>query len=251
MTRGLLRHAPTPAELERLYHELARVGAPSVGRRSPWPYAPRGVEELLALAGEMLRYDPRLLSILLQLVLARWQTLDPLMLRGHMREMRWPQALCVVFAFARSASADAELGYFIEHVSAGWPRVEPAERFFLDAERPGSRVALRRLGRNLRPYARWGFVSTERPIADAATKRAVGRYDAATRRMILDELVEADRPLTLAEYLDAVDHAVSRQQARSDLRAHPALVLEGRGRGACYRGRPFPRPLPGREGSVE
>jgi hypothetical protein len=49
------------------------------------------------------------------------------------------------------------------------------ERFFLDAERPGSRVALRRVGRNLGAYARWGFIASERPVADPISKRAVGR----------------------------------------------------------------------------
>lgn len=63
--RGLLEHAPTDQELERLYYELARIGAPSVGRRQPWKYAPRDLEQLVVLACEMLRFDPRLLSILL------------------------------------------------------------------------------------------------------------------------------------------------------------------------------------------
>ena len=73
---GLLAHAPLPRELARLYHELARLGAPSVGERQPWRYRPKGREGLLALAGEMLRYDPRLLSILLQLLLEHWAALE-------------------------------------------------------------------------------------------------------------------------------------------------------------------------------
>lgn len=235
MTRGLLRHAPTQAELERLYHELARVGAPSVGRASAWPYHPEGFEGLLALAGEMLRYDARLLTVLLQLVLEKWREIDALALRRRMTEMRWPQALLVAFEFARAASTETELRYLVDHLAAGWPRVDPAERFFLDAERPGSRMAMRGLGRNLRAYARWGFIGTERPIADVATKRAVGRYDARTRRRILDDLAARQDTFTLAEYLEAIDHAVSRQQARLDLAAHPNLTVSGRGRGARWR----------------
>jgi hypothetical protein len=230
----LLRRVPTRTDLERLYHELARAGAPSVGRAAGWPYRPRSLEDLLALAGEMLRHDPRLLSILLQLVLSAWPRLDPSALRRAMRAMRWPQALAVVFDFARLASADPELRRMCDYVCAGWPRVDPPERFFLDAERPGSRTAARRLGRNLAPYARWGFVGTERPIADAATRRTVGRYDARTRRRILDDLVDRARSFTLADYLDAVDRAVSRQQARADLSKHPRLRPVGHGRGARW-----------------
>ncbi len=235
--KGLLRHAPTEAELARLYYELARIGAPSVGRRSAWPYRPRGREALIVLAAEMLRFDPRLLSILLQLVLLGWRELNPLALRAQMQSMRWPQALLVVLDFAKAASSDSELRHFCDYVAAGWLRVEPAERFFIDAARPGSRMAARQLGRNLAPYARWGFSGSEKPTADAFTKRTVGRYDAATRRRILEQLLERVPEITLGNYLEAVDHAISRQQALLDLKTCPRLALEGHGRSARWRKR--------------
>ena len=182
----------------------------------------------------MLRYDARLLSVLVQLLLLRWRDVTPLALRGQMRAMRWPQALLVALGFAREATDEAEFRYFADYMAAGHKRVEPAERFFMDMERPGSRVAARRLGRNLAPYARWGFVGTERPIADPVTKRALGRYDAKTRRDILAGLIERHQELTLAEYLDAIDHAISRQQALADLRSRPELQATGHGRGARW-----------------
>ena len=190
----------------------------------------------------MLRYDARLLSILVQLFLARWADVNPIVLREQMRSMRFPQALLVALAFALEATNDPEFRYFAEYIAAGHKRVEPVERFFLDAERPGSRVAERRLGRNLAPYARWGFVGSERPIADPITKRALGRYDARTRRSILRSLVERRTELTLADYLDAVDHAISRQQALADLRKTPQLRPSGHGRGAKWvvRSQPLP-----------
>jgi hypothetical protein len=104
----------------------------------------------------------------------------------------------------------------------------------MDAERPGSRVAERRMGRNLAAYARWGFVGTERPIADPVTKRALGRYDALTRQTILRELIERRDVLSLADYLDAVDHAISRQQALTDLHRSSELQVQGHGRGAKW-----------------
>ena len=235
MTRGLLQRAPEQSDLERLYLELAHAGAPAVGRDRPWPYDPRNIEELLALSGEMMRHDPRLLSILLQWMIEHWSKLNPLELRAQMRRMRWPQALCVVLEFARRASTEPELRYLADYVTKGWPRIDSPQRFFFDAERPGSRTAIRKLGRNLEAYARWGFVGTERPVADVDTKETVGRYDAKTRRRILDRLLEKSGELTLAEYLDAVDHAVSRQQAHADLAAHPELEVEGHGRGARWK----------------
>lgn len=233
--KGLLLHPPTQPELERLYFELAQVGGTSVGQKRSWRYRPHSFEALLALACEMLRYDARLLSIMVQLFLLRWRDTHPLLLRDALHSMRWPQALLVVLEFAKEATDDSEFRYYADYLAAGFSRVEPAERFFLDAERPGSRTAERRMGRNLAGYSRWGFVGSERPIADPVTKRALGRYDARTRRAILHDLVERRRELTLADYLDAVDHAISRQQALADLRSSPDLRLEGRGRGAKWR----------------
>jgi hypothetical protein len=218
-----------------LYFELAQVGARSVGRRRPWRYHPESNEALLAIAGEMLRHDPRLLTILLQWVIETWTELNPLEVRRQMTRMRWPQALAVVFSFVRVASQDAELRRFADYASAGWHRISPPERFFFGGERPGSRMAARHLGRNLAPYARWGFIATERPAADVFSKRTVGRYDAPTRRRILAELLDRQESVTLAEYLAAVDHSVTRQQAFSDLRSLGGLLLEGHGRGARWR----------------
>jgi hypothetical protein len=234
MTAGLLAHPPTVEELERLYHELALLGAPSVGRRRRWPYRPASREELIALAGEMLRYDARLLTVLLQLLLARWSTLDPLELRRQLARMRWPQSLLVVLEFARICSDDRELRFFADYLAAGWRRLDPPERFFLDDGNPASRGAVRRLGRNLVPYARWGLIGTERPVADMATRRPLGNYDPATRRRILGDIVERRGRVTISEYLDAMDGAVSRQQALADLRRHGRLAVSGRGRGAVW-----------------
>ena len=234
MSAGQLERVPTRTDLERLYWELARHGAPSVGRRSAWPYRPRTLEQLLALAAAMLRYDPRLLGILVQLVVEREADLDPRALRAEMARMRWPQTLLVVFELAREASPEPELRYMAEYLAKGHRRLDPPERLFIDAEVPGSRVARRKLGRNLRAFTRWGFLGTERPTVDAFSKRTVGRLDAASRRRLAQRFVEEREEISMAEYLDLVLNGISRQQAASDLRAI-GLVPSGRGRGAVWR----------------
>jgi hypothetical protein len=236
----LLDRVPTEADLERLYHELAQLGAPSIGRDVPWPYDPKSPEALLALAGDMLRYDARLLSILLELVCKRWRSFNPLQLREAMERMAWPQALLVVFEFAREASSDPELKYFADYLAAGRPRVAPAERFFLDSDRPGSRVDRQRAARNLTAYARWGFIATERPTTSATRKTRVGRYDAATRRRIRQALADRRGTFSMGDYLAAVDHAVTRQQAYQDLSRDPDFERVGHGRGAHWHRPPPP-----------
>lgn len=235
-SEALLLRVPVQADLERLYYELAQYGAPSLGRDVDWPYEPETLEELIALAGDMLRYDPRLLSVLLQLFVQSWSEWHLARLRREMRRMRCPQALCVVYAFAQAARlGDQELIFAIDYLQAGWKRIDPTERFFLDGDRPGSRMARRKAGRNLRPYANWGFIATERPTLSAYTKETVGSYDAKTRNFVLEKMVTQAQPFTLSDYLRAIDHAVSRQQALKDLKSHPNLKLVGRGRGARWQ----------------
>ena len=235
MSSGLLDHPPTDDELARLYWELAQLGAPSIGKKVPWSYSPDSLESLLAMAGDMLRYNPRLLSILLQFIVEHWDCLNPRALRESMAKMRWPQALLVVFEFAKIASSKRELHWFVEYVSAGVFARDPAEKFFFDAERPGSRIAKRHAGRNLAPYRRWGFVAVERPASNVFTKKIVGAYDASTRRWIRRELFESRLQLSVSDYLEAIDHCVSRQQAYNDLRNDKTLAVDGHGRGARWR----------------
>ncbi len=230
----MLLHPPTTRELERLYFELRREGAPSVGARRAWPYKVRSLEQLIALAGDMLRYDARLLSILLQFWLEHEHRINPRQLRAAMAEMRFPQALLVASEFAYEASRDAELRAMVAYLRSGWSPVFPAERFFIDLDRPGSRRSERRRGRNLRAYAAWGFIGAERPTMDAFRKQQVGRYDARTRADILRSLVERQGSVSMQEYLRAVDHGISRAQARHDLLG-AGLEVSGQGRGARWR----------------
>jgi hypothetical protein len=230
-----LVRVPTDDDLARMYFELGERGASATGARADWLYAPASDEELVVLAAQMARHDARLLGVLVELLLRRWQQLSPVALRAALRRTRTPQALCVAIEFARGAEGDPELTLWARHVCHGFARHEPPAHFFVDDVRPGTRLAERRKGRSLAPYSRWGFIGVERPTIDPFRKRSVGRYDTATRRRILQGMT-ASGAVTLSEYLDALGGSISRQQARADFRA-AGLVPSGPGRGASWRPR--------------
>ncbi len=241
--RGVaLARVPTEDDLARMYFELARLGASASGARAEWPYAPVSDEELVCLAAEMTRHDPRLLGVLVELLMARWRELHPVRLREAMRSMRTPQALCVALEFAQEASRDPELRLYARYVTAGVPRAEPASHYFVHDVLPGTRLAERRAGRSLAPYSRWGFLGVERPTVDPFRKRVVGRYDSATRRDVLRQALarRGDEGISLAEYLEAIDHSISRQQARADLES-AGLRPRGKGPGAAWAPKRAPR----------
>jgi hypothetical protein len=93
----------------------------------------------------------------------------------------------------------------------------------------------RRAGRSLTAYSRWGFIATERPSISAPQQTLVGRYDAATRRRIRHALAERKPEFKMSEYLAALDHAITRQQAYQELRRDPDFETTGRGREAHWR----------------
>lgn len=233
MSERLLHGAPSEDELARMYWELSALGAPAGGEKRSWAYAPATREELVCLASEMARYDARLLTILVAWLVNAWETLDPLALRRCMATMQSPQALCVVLTFVRDAARDEELRRYAEYVCGGWPKVDPPEHFFFDVERPHTKLAARRFGRSLAQYSRWGFVATERPSIDVFSKRAVGRYEPRTRIELLRRLAQRRGELRLSEYLDEIDHSVTRRQAAIDAR-NAGLVQRGTKRGARW-----------------
>lgn len=236
---------PTDDDLARVYFELAALGAQASGSRQDWPYAPANAEELICLAAQLARYDPRLLGILVELFVSRFDSFNPLLLRRAWPRMRFPQVLAVVLEFAVQARRDPELSLFARYVTQGIARLMPMTHFFVDDVRPGTKLAEARRGRSLTAYSRWGFSGVERPTVDAFRKTTVGRFDPDTRREILEALLAraSARGVTLREYLDAVGQSVSRQQAAVDLAA-AGLRVRGHGRGARWVRRMSTRAAP-------
>ena len=221
----------------RAFAALDARRAPLVGRNARWLYHPASDDDLYCSIAEMARHDARLLGAPVELFLERWVSIAPTLLRAAIRRMRWPQAMCVVVEFTREAGHDHELTLWARHVCADWRPVDPAEHFFVDDVRPGERLATRWIGRSRAAYSRWGFLAVERPTIDPHRNVRVGRSDARTRRPILDTLVSSPaQSVTLADYLDAIDGSISRQQALADL--HRAGLAPTRpGPGATWRAR--------------
>jgi hypothetical protein len=230
-----LREVPEgPAALARLYHELGRLGARAEGRRAAWRHGTPSPEELLVLAAQAARADPRLLWILVELLATGWERFNPLLLRRAVRRSRWPAALGVALEFARAAAGAEELDDVARFVMAG---VGPAdgERFFAGTRAFAGELARRDAEESLAEYRRWGYFGREAPFAKELGTAARGTLGPAERRNLLRRLAERDGEVTLAGYLEALRGRASRRQATRDLAAAPFLIRAGRTRAARYR----------------
>ena len=197
-------------ELPRLYHELAALGARAEGRRSPWRFGALAPEEVVVVAAQASRGDPRLLWIVVELLARAYDRLNPLLLRRALARARWPATLAVALEFARRAARSRELDEVAAFVLA---HVAPAagERFFLGTRAFAGALARRDVEESLAEYARWGYFSREEPLAKELGPGLHGTLRRPERLNLLRRLAERKEALTMSDYLAALRGRASRR----------------------------------------
>jgi hypothetical protein len=228
-----LAHPPDQATLTRLYHELGRLGARTVAHRAEWEYGAPTAEEVVVLAAQAARYDPRLLWVLVEFLTNNFGKLDPVKLRAALRASAWPGALGVAFEFARRASRSPELEDLHHFTMRGIPRAS-GEQFFLSTHAFGGELSRREAEESLAEYKRWGFVSREEPLPKELGPVSRGTLGRPERLNLLLRLVRRLGSISLSDYLEALGHRASARQASRDLSTAPFLVRRGTTRGARY-----------------
>ncbi len=221
-------------ELPRLYLELAALGARAEGRPVSWRFGKPSPEELVVLASQAARQDPRLLWVLVEFLARGYDRLDPLRLRRVLARSRWPSALAVAFEFSRRAARSSELDEVAAFVLS---RVAPAggERFFLGTRAFAGELARRDVEESLAEYTRWGWFSREEPLAKELGGGVHGTLARQERMNLLRRLAGRPGGLALRDYLEALRGRASRRQATRDLSTASFLRQSGTTRGARYR----------------
>ena len=209
---------PTTGHLSRLYFELAQIGANSAGEKLPWNFDPSCKEELLAIACDMSRYDPRLVDIVVEYLVRSWEDTNPAALRRYYKEMDCPQTVAVIMEFFVTAVTDNEAVYFAQYLTLGLTSV-PTQFYFHDLYAIGGKLAKRASEEGLYEYKKWGFLACERPVVNAQNKEASGTFDNIARRNILNRILTEKSEISLNDYLSALKFSISRQQALLDIKA--------------------------------
>lgn len=230
----MLKGIPTENHLSRMYYELAKIGASSAGSKKTWPYKIGSKEELIALAADTSRFDPRLFDIMVNYFIQKWIEINPARLRGYYKVMKCPQTIAVIAEFLKEADKSEDVKYFVQYVQAGLKPVS-IQFYFYNLYVPGGKIAGRAVEEGLYEYKRWGFLAAERPRMDADRSRFVGTLDTSARKNILSRLLQEGNEITIKKYLDAVQNSISRQQALLDLKAGGLAVSIGKGRGAKWK----------------
>lgn len=225
---------PTTAHLSRMYFELAKIGAMSAGEKKPWAYKIKDREELIALACDMSRFDPRLVDILVGYFIRHSRELNPARLRSYYSKMKSPQTVAVITEFMAGEIHEDEAVFFIQYLCMGLKPVN-YQFYFYNLYSPGGTLAQRAAEEGIYEYRKWGFFARERPVVDPTKKRCVGSFNSISRRNILKRLIGEKKEIGLKDYLEALEYSVSRQQALSDIKNSGLAKCVGMGRGAKWR----------------
>lgn len=227
---------PTIAHLNRMYFELARIGANCVGAKASWPYDRilKNKEKLLALASDMSRFDPRLFEILVAFFLNHWSEINPVSLRSCYREMKWPETVAVICEFLKSAAKDGELIRFADYLSSGL-KPSTTQFYFYNLYSPGGKLAQIAAEEGVYEFKKWGFLSAVRPVIDSKERKTAGLLDAVSRKNILKRLLAEKNVISLKDYLKAVHFTITRQQALLDLKNSGIAASTGKGRSAKWK----------------
>jgi len=230
----MIRQIPTTVHLNRLYFELAKIGAFCVGEQRGWPYKIDNKEELIALACDMSRHDPRLVDVLAEFFVRKWREINPAKLRGYYKNMKTPQTVAVIMEFLTTVTKDEEAVYLAQYLTSGL-RPVPLQFYFFNLYSVGGRLATRAAEEGVYEYKKWGFLACERPVINSEKRLMSGTFDNVARRNILKRLIDEKKEISLGEYLSALKFTVSRQQALLDIKAIGLIKHGGAGRAVKWK----------------
>lgn len=221
-------------ESSRLYWELGRKGAPSVGKKYPWKYGKEAEERLMALALLQCRFDPRLAAILVD-YFQKPLTINPLLFKQILRETAGLPILAALSEFVLASRPPPQVGEFFEFLTTGVKPV-PTQLFYRGLYKIGGVKMREATEKPLQPFIKWGFLAADPPfLKEFKPSWRIHLFDRPTRLRILRELSLNRRHFSLKDYLGTIHFSVSRQQALKDLSFVKEIGQTGSGKGTRYK----------------
>ncbi|MCB0386504.1 MAG: hypothetical protein KDD43_14015 [Bdellovibrionales bacterium] len=173
----------------------------------------------LALFSQWSRLDPRVGEVLVQFVFHHWREIEPLSLNQELHKQPWPAAMGVILEFVDLQLKSPDRSCF-RHWAAlvmngvtkqsGWPQ------FFHGFRSLGGKLMLDDARFSLSPYRKWGFVSQELLVkTDKKLRR--NPWSKEVRLVLLRDLLQRQKRIRIAEYLQLLHYQISTRQAERDL----------------------------------
>ncbi len=111
----------------------------------------------------------------------------------------------------------------------------PTQLFYRNLYPIGSRSMEETIAKPLWPFKKWGFLASDPPLLKERIEKFPYLFDSSSRKRILETIAKNQNGFRLADYLKAIHHSVSRQQALKDIRSLSGIRKKGRGKGSTYQ----------------
>lgn len=224
----------SPKERSTLYFTLSKNGAFCVGEKRGKQFDQLPLEQLLAIACEDSRFSPRLLGVLIDFFARQYRSINPFALAAARRAIPTPQTLGVVGAFACNLCEDADLHAFFEIVLRDL-KPAPWQYYYNSQTRPRPEQRADELIFSPLEFKKWGFWSNMDPfLKERRPKATPWKFSPESRQAILRDLLAKHRRIQMGDYLSALGHSISRQQAYLDLQSMKGVRKVGEKRGRFY-----------------
>ncbi len=192
-------------------------------------------EEILSIAAEESRFDYRLLYVLVALITDHVERFHPFRLRTAVGCMKTPAVWGVIFEFAVKVRDDVDVRSFFSIVLREVKAASP-QMFYNSPLRPNPSADGRVIATTCDEFWKWGFYGNEPPLLkELKPSGPVRTFSQESRRRILRQLFREKGEIGVSDYLEALNGAVTRQQAHKDLVSFPRVRKISDRRGRRYR----------------
>lgn len=195
----------------------------------------------IVLLSQWARFDPRLAEILVEWIANNWTRMNAVRLHYRLKGSPWPEAMGPILIFAgmvvRKTQPHRRIALFRLWQATIMYRIQPAqeEQFYIGIEVfAGKRM--RRLPLESNPeFAKWGYLAFDAPINKFLQDKNGFENPQNQRQKILAELIASQPEVSVTDYIEKLNHSISRRQAERDLAACSQLRAVGYTRGRIYR----------------
>ena len=216
-------------DLKKIYHDLALVNKNSYTA---------SLEKLFCRVCDATRFDPRLLEVVVNHFGKEFLQLNPLQVRLQLAHMQTPQTVGVVLEFIKLLRPDALTRDIVSFITKPLFPVEPQLYYVGVYTKPLSASIRKAIDMPLQEFSRWGFLAHEGvEFKNDFNRKTLGTLPLPSRVQIIQRLLQNQTPFSIGDYLEALNHQISRQQAFVDLKNCGLVKSIGANKGGKWVGK--------------
>ncbi len=188
------------------------------------------------------RWDPRLHEQVIQHFAKHWKEISAINLNREAQQSFWPTTLALTleileYFFKTTRQLDSKNSKLFKN----WKKLcitnitkAPEELYYIGLSSFAGTESKKDFYYSTRPFSKWGYLCRDLPLSKLTIESQVSLYATTSRRNILLSLFHHKKRITINDYLEALDHSVSKRQAERDLSSFKLVRRQGRTKGSSY-----------------